>query len=164
MIHHPQQPRAEQRGTVWMWSPQPQYLHEATKNHEKPRSTGAVVTCGFFPEIFYWISWWGLFYQECQGRRCCWLMLILSSPLPQENNHIAVAFLKLKDKGAPRCLPSSCRHSCSPASVSPDKWNCRLFTAVMMGRRRHWSYNWFSITCVGFDFLVPGCAYKATCV
>lgn len=160
MIHHAQQHRAEQRGTVWMWSPQPQYLCEATKSQEKPRCTGAMVTCGLFPEIFYWILWGVLFCQKCQGWKRCWLMLILSSPLPQENHRIAVAFLKLKDKGAPRCRPPSCRHICSHASVSPDKWNRRLFTGVMMGRRLHWSYSCFSLTCVGFDFLVPGCAYK----
>lgn len=38
-----------------MWSPHPRYLQEAKESHEKPRITTAVVTCGFLPEIFYWI-------------------------------------------------------------------------------------------------------------
>lgn len=98
-----------------------------------------------------------LFSQEGQGRKFCWLMLILSSPLPQKKNHIAVALHKLKDKWDPLPADTVAVQSVTFQS-SPDKRNCRLFTVVMMGRMLNW--NSTSLIRAGFDFLVPGCAYK----
>lgn len=122
-------------------------------NHKKPRIIRAVATCGFFPEIFSWILLGVLFCQEGKGWKCCWLMWILSSPLPQKNNHIAVALRKSKDKWAP--LPADTVAVLSVTSQSsPEKRNHRLFTGVMTGRRLNWSNNRFSPVCVGFDFLV----------
>lgn len=59
MIHHPQQPTAEQRGTVWMWSPQPQYLHEATKKSWKATKHWC---CGHL-----WVLPWNLLLDLMMG-------------------------------------------------------------------------------------------------